>query len=174
VGKRQQWRGRNFSFHPADPSHGAIALACLDFLAGRTRFGLSIDRKIGVGIFPNVEGFFVGFADGCVIAHQFLCPAELKPGRRAGDRCPGRYCRSGDTFCTQFSHRMGKQVDNIPPDTMAAFQWYSWPGNIRELQNLVERAVILSRGGVLPNSLHKIRIEVMPPRNIVFPLAHHR
>ena len=77
-------------------------------------------------------------------------------------------------FVTQFSHRMGKQVDNIPPDTMAAFQWYSWPGNIRELQNLVERAVILSRGGVLPNSLHKIRIEVMPPRNIVFPLAHHR
>jgi transcriptional regulator with GAF, ATPase, and Fis domain len=40
---------------------------------------------------------------------------------------------------------MWKQVDSIPPETMAAFQWYSWPGNIRELQNLVERAVILSR-----------------------------
>jgi DNA-binding NtrC family response regulator len=77
-------------------------------------------------------------------------------------------------FVTQFSHRMGKQVDNIPPDTMAAFQWYSWPGNISKLQNLVERADILSRDGVFPNSLHKIRIEVMPPRNIVFPLAHHR
>jgi formate hydrogenlyase transcriptional activator len=49
---------------------------------------------------------------------------------------------------------MGKQVDSIPPETMAAFQWYSWPGNIRELQNLVERAVILSRDGVLPNPLH--------------------
>jgi len=66
-------------------------------------------------------------------------------------------------FVKQFSHRMGKQVDSIPPETMAAFHWYSWPGNIRELQNLVERAVILSRDGVLPNPLHKRRMEVMPP-----------
>ncbi len=44
-------------------------------------------------------------------------------------------------FVKLFSRRMGKQVDSIPPETMAAFQWYSWPGNIRELQNLVERAV---------------------------------
>jgi formate hydrogenlyase transcriptional activator len=66
-------------------------------------------------------------------------------------------------FVKQFSHRMGKQVDSIPPETMAAFQWYSWPGNIRELQNLVERAVILSRDGVLPNPLHRRRVEVMPP-----------
>jgi transcriptional regulator with GAF, ATPase, and Fis domain len=56
-------------------------------------------------------------------------------------------------FMKMFSRRMGKQVDSIPPETMAAFQWYSWPGNIRELQNLVERAVILSRDGVLSNPL---------------------
>jgi formate hydrogenlyase transcriptional activator len=62
-----------------------------------------------------------------------------------------------------FSRRMGKQVDSIPPETMAAFQWYSWPGNIRELQNLVERAVILSRDGVLPNPLHKKQTELMIP-----------
>jgi formate hydrogenlyase transcriptional activator len=61
-----------------------------------------------------------------------------------------------------FSRRMGKQVDSIPPETMAAFQWYSWPGNIRELQNLVERAVILARDGVLPNPLHKKQIELIP------------
>ncbi|HWC17823.1 MAG TPA: sigma 54-interacting transcriptional regulator, partial [Terriglobales bacterium] len=58
-------------------------------------------------------------------------------------------------FVTIFSRRMGKKVDCIPSETMEAFHWYSWPGNIRELQNLVERAVILSRDGVLPNPLSK-------------------
>jgi len=66
-------------------------------------------------------------------------------------------------FVKIFSRRMGKRIDSIPSEMMAAFQWYSWPGNIRELQNLVERAVILSRDGVLPNPLHKKRIELIPP-----------
>jgi len=66
-------------------------------------------------------------------------------------------------FVKIFSRRMGKQVDSIPPETMAAFQWYSWPGNIRELQNLVERAVIVSRDGVLPNPLHKRQTELTIP-----------
>jgi transcriptional regulator with GAF, ATPase, and Fis domain len=66
-------------------------------------------------------------------------------------------------FVKLFSRRMGKQVDRIPPETMAAFQWYSWPGNIRELQNLVERAVILSRDGMLLNPLHKKQTGLMIP-----------
>jgi transcriptional regulator with GAF, ATPase, and Fis domain len=66
-------------------------------------------------------------------------------------------------FVKLFSRRMGKQVESIPPETMAAFQWYPWPGNIRELQNLVERAVILSRDGVLPNPLHKEQTEFITP-----------
>ena len=64
-------------------------------------------------------------------------------------------------FVRLFSRRMGKQIDSIPPETMAAFQWYTWPGNIRELQNLVERGVILSRDEVLPNPLHKKQPELM-------------
>jgi len=66
-------------------------------------------------------------------------------------------------FVKMFSRRMEKQIESIPPETMAAFQWYSWPGNIRELQNLVERAVILSRDGVLPNPLHKKQTELVIP-----------
>jgi len=66
-------------------------------------------------------------------------------------------------FVKLFSRRMGKPVESIAPETMAAFQWYSWPGNIRELQNLVERSVILSRDGVLPNPLHKKQTETRIP-----------
>ena len=66
-------------------------------------------------------------------------------------------------FVKIFSRRMGKRIDSIPSEMMVAFQWHSWPGNIRELQNLVERAVILSRDGVLPNPLHKKQTELMIP-----------
>jgi formate hydrogenlyase transcriptional activator len=60
-------------------------------------------------------------------------------------------------FVKIFSDRMKKQVDRIPPETMSAFQWYSWPGNIRELRNMVECAVILSQDGMLHNPLHNLR-----------------
>ena len=56
-------------------------------------------------------------------------------------------------FVEIFGRRMGKKIDHIPPKTMCALSSYQWPGNIRELQNLIERAVILSNDGVLPNPL---------------------
>ena len=56
-------------------------------------------------------------------------------------------------FVEIFGRRMGRQIEHIPPETMSALNSYQWPGNIRELQNLVERAVILSNDGVLPNPL---------------------
>ena len=52
-----------------------------------------------------------------------------------------------------FSRRIGKQIEHIPEDTLNAFRSYPWPGNIRELQNVIERAVILSNDGILPNTL---------------------
>ena len=56
-------------------------------------------------------------------------------------------------FVRILSQRMGKPIHQVPQETIAAFTSYYWPGNIRELQNLVERAVILSCDGVLPNPL---------------------
>ena len=56
-------------------------------------------------------------------------------------------------FVVSFSRRIGKQINDIPQETLAAFRAYDWPGNIRELQNLIERAIILSDNGVLPNPL---------------------
>ena len=52
-------------------------------------------------------------------------------------------------FVQQFARRMNKTIDTIPSESMSALLRYPWPGNIRELQNLIERAVILSAGPVL-------------------------
>ena len=62
-------------------------------------------------------------------------------------------------FVDIFSRKMGKKIEHIPQGTLDAFKSYSWPGNIRELQNVIERAVILSDDGVLPNPLPTARIE---------------
>jgi transcriptional regulator with GAF, ATPase, and Fis domain len=56
-------------------------------------------------------------------------------------------------FVEIYGRRMSRQIEQIPPTTMSALMSYQWPGNIRELQNLIERAVILSDDGVLPNPL---------------------
>ena len=52
-------------------------------------------------------------------------------------------------FAQKFAQQMKKPIKTIPSETMTQLTAYSWPGNIRELQNLIERAVILSRGSVL-------------------------
>jgi formate hydrogenlyase transcriptional activator len=52
-------------------------------------------------------------------------------------------------FTLLFSRRMNKKIENIPSGTMDALVRYGWPGNIRELQNFIERAVILSPDSVL-------------------------
>lgn len=52
-------------------------------------------------------------------------------------------------FVAKHSRRMGKQIETIPPDVMKALAKWDWPGNIRELENFLERAVILSKGPML-------------------------
>ena len=52
-------------------------------------------------------------------------------------------------FAQRFARRMNRTIETIPAETMAALTRYPWPGNIRELQNLIERAVIVSHGPVL-------------------------
>jgi formate hydrogenlyase transcriptional activator len=52
-------------------------------------------------------------------------------------------------FVEIYSRRMDKQIEHIPSETMSALCSYQWPGNIRELQNFIERSVILSSGSAL-------------------------
>ena len=59
-------------------------------------------------------------------------------------------------FVEILGRRLDRQIKHIAPETMSALSSYHWPGNIRELQNLVERAVILSNSGVLPNPLPSV------------------
>jgi formate hydrogenlyase transcriptional activator len=49
-----------------------------------------------------------------------------------------------DYFISRFATRMGKRIQQIDRRTLDAMQRYSWPGNIRELQNVIERGVILA------------------------------
>jgi formate hydrogenlyase transcriptional activator len=56
-------------------------------------------------------------------------------------------------FVELFSRRIGKHIEFIPEETVTALKAYPWPGNIRELQNLIERAVIRADNGLLPNPL---------------------
>jgi transcriptional regulator with GAF, ATPase, and Fis domain len=60
-------------------------------------------------------------------------------------------------FAEHFSRRMNKNIDTISPSTMDALCRYLWPGNIRELQNVIERAVILSRGRALVVPLAELK-----------------
>jgi transcriptional regulator with GAF, ATPase, and Fis domain len=76
-------------------------------------------------------------------------PVRLPPLRARRDDIPALVMH----FAEIFGRRMGRPIEHIPEGTMSALTSYQWPGNIRELQNLIERAVILSNGGVLPNPL---------------------
>src|SRR5260221_6210400 len=52
-------------------------------------------------------------------------------------------------FVARFAAKTGRQVSSVHPRTMQRLLEYAWPGNIRELENVIERAVILARGQVL-------------------------
>ena len=52
-------------------------------------------------------------------------------------------------FVSKHAARMGKHIDNVPDETMKVLQNWNWPGNIRELENMIERMVILSKGRTL-------------------------
>jgi len=65
-------------------------------------------------------------------------------------------------FVQQFSRRNNRTINTIPSETMQALVHYHWPGNIRELQNVIERAVILSAGPSLNVPLTELQPRTAP------------
>jgi len=80
-------------------------------------------------------------------------PVLLPPLRERREDIPALVTH----FVEIHARRMGKQIEHIPPETMSALASYEWPGNIRELQNLIERSVILSTGAVLRPPLEELK-----------------
>jgi formate hydrogenlyase transcriptional activator len=70
-------------------------------------------------------------------------------------------------FVQQFSRRLSKTIDTIPSETMTTLVKYPWPGNIRELQNVIERAAILTTGPILKVPSDDLRA----PNNAPVPMA---
>jgi len=68
-------------------------------------------------------------------------------------------------FATKYAERMNKAVEAIPSETMEAMLSYNWPGNIRELQNFIERGVIISQSPVFQPDLGQIQHQRTKPRN---------
>ena len=88
-------------------------------------------------------------------------PIELPPLRERPEDIP----LLSWTFVKEFNNSMGKQIEKIAGDSMATLMAYPWPGNIRELRNVIERAMILARGSVLQVKLgHKpLQLQVASP-----------
>jgi formate hydrogenlyase transcriptional activator len=80
-------------------------------------------------------------------------PVPLPPLRARREDIPALV----EHFVEIYARRMSKQIDHISPQTMSELTSYEWPGNIRELQNFIERSVILTSGNVLESPLASLR-----------------
>ena len=85
-------------------------------------------------------------------------PVTLPPLRERREDIPllVRY------FLSSHSKRMGKRIETISPETMQALVNWRWPGNIRELENFMERSVILSPGSTLRSPLAELQAVAEP------------
>jgi transcriptional regulator with GAF, ATPase, and Fis domain len=71
-------------------------------------------------------------------------------------------------FLERFARKLGKPLRAVDPETLAVLKAHSWPGNIRDLQNTIERAVILSEGDML-----RVEWQLTPAPQSCFTAAAH-
>jgi transcriptional regulator with GAF, ATPase, and Fis domain len=80
-------------------------------------------------------------------------PVVLPPLRERPEDIP----TLASYFVQKYAPRMNKRIQTIPTETIEALTRWRWPGNIRELENFIERAVILSRGPILHAPLGELK-----------------
>jgi formate hydrogenlyase transcriptional activator len=95
-------------------------------------------------------------------------PVELPPLRDRPEDIPLLVRH----FAEEFSRRMGRRIEAISSQTMNALRQYRWPGNIRELQNVIERSVILSSGPTLKLPIAELQSRTMPASTNNVPKPH--
>jgi formate hydrogenlyase transcriptional activator len=104
--------------------------------------------------------------EGMILEKQFrsdlyyrlnVVPIFLPPLRKRPEDIPLLV----EHFVQRFARKAGKTMDMISSHTMEALRSYPWPGNIRELENVIERAVILSSGSVLRISNHDLSTRIV-------------
>jgi transcriptional regulator with GAF, ATPase, and Fis domain len=112
--------------------------------------GVHVDVRIIAATHRNLEK---RMTDGTFREDLFyrlnVFPIEVPPLRARPEDIPLLVWR----FVDEFSKSFGRRIDAIPRENMAALQQYSWPGNIRELRNIVERAMITATGSQLTITL---------------------
>jgi len=81
-----------------------------------------------------------------------VIPIFLPPLRERPDDIP----RLVEHFVRKYAARLNKEIDTIPDEVMEFLKFHDWPGNIRELQNFIERAVVFSPGPVLRPTLTEL------------------
>src|SRR5246127_4481667 len=122
------------------------------------RLGSTRTRKVNVRLIAATNRDL----EKMVAAHEFrsdlyyrlnVFPIRIPPLRERRDDIPLLV----SYFVEKFAKQMQKKIDNIPMSTMKALRMWEWPGNIRELENFMERAVILTRGRSLEAPLAELR-----------------
>jgi len=112
--------------------------------------GLHVDVRIIAATHRNLEKRIAEGSFRDDLFYRFnVFPIQVPPLRDRVEDIPLLVWR----FVDEFSKAFGKRVDTISREDMAVLQRYSWPGNIRELRNVVERAMIVSTGTQLSLSL---------------------
>jgi formate hydrogenlyase transcriptional activator len=80
-------------------------------------------------------------------------PISLPPLRERKDDIPSLV----EYFVRRFSHKMGKPIGQVPDGVMEILTSYHWPGNIRELQNFIERSVLVTQGPMLSPRISELK-----------------